>query len=102
MNDRAFVDTNVLIYAVGPASLKRQTAETFLMRPLRQVISSQVAAEFVSVCRQKQILPPDEIPQAINDFMDVMEFVAITPGVIRRGLSVQASYGFSWWDSLII
>ena len=102
MTGRAFVDTNVLVYAVGPASAKRQKAEALLLSVGDAVISSQVIAEFVNVCLKKQILPEKEIGPAAEDFMDVLRFEAVVETTIRRGLDVRERYGFSWWDSLIV
>lgn len=71
MNGRAFIDTNVLIYAVGPASAKQQATEALLLSLSEAVISLQVVSEFVNVCLKKQALPADEVGQAAEDSMDV-------------------------------
>ena len=102
MTGRAFIDTNVLVYAVGPASVKRQKAEALLLSAGEAVISSQVIGEFVNVCLKKQILPEEEVGPAAEDFMDVLRFEAVVEATIRRGLDVRERYGFSWWDSLIV
>jgi predicted nucleic acid-binding protein len=102
MTGRAFVDTNVLVYAVGPASRKREQAEALLLSLEEAVVSPQVISEFVSVCLRKQVLPPAEVRQAAEDFMDVFRLEPLGEGTLRRGLAVRERYGLSWWDSLIV
>ena len=102
MSGRAFIDTNVLVYAVGPASAKRQKAEALLLSLSEAVISAQVVSEFVNVCLKKQVLPENEVGSAAEDFMDVLRFETVEEATIRRALNVRETYGFSWWDSLIV
>ncbi len=102
MTGSAFIDSNVLVYVVGPRTKKREVAETLLRGLGEAMISSQVVGEFVNVCLKKHILPPEEVRQAAEDFMDVLRVEPVTTATLRRGLAVCARYGFSWWDSLIV
>lgn len=102
MSGRAFIDTNVLIYAVGPASPKRSRAEILLRTLPEAVISSQIIAEFVNICLKKQVLSERETAEAASDWMDIFHYVPITEAIVRRAFAVRSRYGFSWWDSLVI
>ncbi len=102
MSGRAFIDSNVLIYAVGPASEKREKAEALLLGLSEAIISSQVVGEFVNVCLKKQVLPESEVRKAAEDFMEALSFRTVDEATLRRGLLVRERYGFSWWDSLIV
>lgn len=102
MSGRAFVDTNVLIYAVGPASPKRKRAEALLRTLPEAVISSQIIAEFVNVCLKKQILSEQETAEAALDWMDVLDYVPITEVIVHEAFAIRSRYGFSWWDSLVV
>lgn len=51
MPDKAFIDTNIVIYALGPTSAKaRHTALLFFEAP---VISTQVISETINVAQKK-------------------------------------------------
>lgn len=55
MKDKAFIDTNLLIYFVSNDEPKRSIAKDILIKKTENIISSQVIGEFVSVTRKKKI-----------------------------------------------
>lgn len=101
MSDKIFLDTNVLVYAVGPDSPKRIIAETLLLRD-DILISPQVIGEFVAVTARKQILKPSEIMLVARNFLHTLPMTVLTGITISLALDVMAKYQFSYWDSLIL
>jgi predicted nucleic acid-binding protein len=105
MSDRAFVDTNVLVYLFDrDAPDKRGRARTLLAElGGRAVLSTQVLQEFfVSVTRKlARPLPEDEAEAAVRDLarLDVVELdVALVLQAITRARRQRLSL----WDSLIV
>jgi len=105
MSDRAFVDTNVLVYLFDrDAPDKRGRARTLLAElGGRAVVSTQVLQEFfVSVTRKlARPLPEDEAEAAVRDLarLDVVELdVALVLQAVTRARRQRLSL----WDSLIV
>ncbi len=101
----AFVDTNILVYAVdnaGEDPRKRQIAREILLLP-RLHLSIQVLNEFISVARnpKKLNLSRDQECQWLREWFDY-KIAAITFPPFQKALKLHLSYQISHWDSLII
>jgi len=70
---KAFIDTNIVIYALGQSS-----AKTVLAAPLSE--TRRLLAMLEATCRVE----------------------IITPATMQRALDIAGRYGFSWFDSLIV
>ncbi|MGD9732828.1 MAG: PIN domain-containing protein [Desulfamplus sp.] len=101
MNDKIFVDTNILVYSVANDSQKRIISDELLIKN-DIVVSSQVINEFVSVTLRKKILPIEKIVEYSKQFMQVFNMVLITTKIIKSALNIMIKYKFSYWDSLIL
>jgi predicted nucleic acid-binding protein len=107
MSDRIFVDTNILVYSrdnTEPA--KQSIAQSVLCELWREGkgrISTQVCNEYyVTVTRKiRHKLTEDEAWEDIED-LEAWNPIPIDMKCLRVGRHVQAGYGLSWWDSLII
>lgn len=100
MKDRIFVDTNILVYALLDDSHKQQTALNLLQSGC--VISTQVLNEFTNVARKKAKLEWQEIHDLSNAIQSLTEIVPLDLAIHNRALTIAASYGYSFYDSLII
>lgn len=96
-----FLDTNVLVYAVGEAGPKRDRAERLTARR-GTVVSDQIIAEFVSACLSKRILPPAETRRAARLYLGQLSIVPNSAAVLTRALVLNERYGFQWWDALVV
>lgn len=97
---KAFIDTNVVIYALGPASTK-----TTLAAPLfagNPSISTQVLSETANVAARRLALPVLDIRTLVSTLEAMCRVEIITPATIHIALDLMARYGFSWYDSLIV
>lgn len=97
---KAFIDTNVVIYALGPNS-----AKTSLAAPLfsnNPVISTQVLSETANVALKKLALPLPETGKLLAMLEATCRVEIVTPATMRRALGIAERYGFSWFDSLIV
>jgi predicted nucleic acid-binding protein len=100
-----FVDTNVLIYYLDEANLKKFEASRLWLAELwksRQGrISFQVLQEFYSTATRKWPALSKEVRAEIRDLLDWRP-VAIDAEILEVGWKVQERYQLSFWDSLIV
>ena len=107
MNDKAFVDSNILIYAYDiTAEAKHQTAKNLLQtlwKTRSGVLSVQVLQEvFVNVTRKiPKPLPMAKGREIVKDYR-LWVSAPTSTDTILRAIDIQANQGFSFWDSLII
>jgi predicted nucleic acid-binding protein len=106
MNGKAFVDTNVLIYAHDvDAGRKHDLAQNILRDLWEQragVLSMQVLQEFyVNVTRKiASPLPKDEARLVVNSYS--MWCVETTPVEIAAAFQIEDEAKIGFWDALIV
>ncbi len=97
---KAFIDTNVVIYALGPASTKTPlAAPLFLGTPS---ISTQVLSEAANVAAKKLAMPTGEIRKLLLTLESLCRVEVIVSATLHLALEIVERYGFSWYDSLIV
>jgi predicted nucleic acid-binding protein len=107
MNDKCFVDTNILVYAHDrSAGLKHQRAQTLLEQLWdsgQGVLSTQVLQELCINLRRRihRPLPVEEVRLLIRDYA-TWEVVTNTPESILQALDIEQRYKTSFWDALIL
>jgi len=101
MNDRFFVDTNILVYSVADDPRKRKAAEYLLLQD-GVVMSPQVISEFVAVTLRKRILEPKKLVEYARKFLQIFQITATNADTVAAALDLMEKYHFSYWDSLIL
>jgi predicted nucleic acid-binding protein len=100
MPAKAFIDTNIVIYSLGPNSAKASlVAPLFAHHP---TISTQVLSETANVAIKKLALPLSETGKLLAMLEATCRVEIVTPATMRRTLDIAGRYGFSWYDSLIV
>lgn len=100
MSDRAFLDTNVLIYAMARGDPRRDPAQQLLERG--GIISVQVLNEFVSVARRKYRLPWEDVIEALEAIRVLCPLpVPITLETHEAALTIAQRHGFHIYDALV-
>ena len=105
MTAPVFVDTNVLIYALDTADLRKQQAayawRAELWRSGRGRISYQVLQEFYVKVTKKW---PSARAQARAEVRDLLAWrpVAVDSLLLEDGWRIQDRYQISFWDALIV
>ena len=69
MQDKVFIDTNVLIYFISDDIKKKIKAKEVLFSRGEPVISSQVINEFINACLTKNLLKLDKIISLSTKFI---------------------------------
>jgi len=68
MKDKAFLDTNILIYLYSLTELEKQQKIFDIIKTHSIIISVQVVNEFSNICIKKLKIAESNIEIAINDF----------------------------------
>jgi predicted nucleic acid-binding protein len=102
---RAFVDTNVLVYAVDTSEPTKQARahELLRSRPESLVISAQVLGEFYVTVTRKLASPlPEREAAAAVDRLSGLPTVAVDAALARAAVGVSRDSQISYWDGLIV
>jgi predicted nucleic acid-binding protein len=106
MSARAFVDTNVLVYAVDadePDKRARARAVLEDADPGSLVLSAQVLGEFYVVVTRKLARPlaPGRAREAV-DALAKLPVVGTDAGLVQAGIAISQAERLSYWDALIV
>jgi predicted nucleic acid-binding protein len=107
MNGRAFLDTNILVYAhdqsAGEKTAKAQELLAQLWKEGRGVLSTQVLQEFCVNVRRKfqQPVKPEQVREAILVYRKWRMVVNRAESVLRA-LEIEKRYQLSFWDAMIV
>lgn len=107
MSDKAFVDSNILVYAHDLGSgTKHDVARALieeLWRDRSGVLSTQVLQEFLVNVRRKAQRPLTvaEASRVVEDFL-AWEVVVNTGQSILQALKLEQQFQVSFWDALIV
>ena len=103
--DRAFVDTNVLVYAIDTNSpSKRARAQSLLAEIAGSiVISTQVLLEFYVTATRKLAKPlsPEDAERRVHELCGT-EVVEVTVPLVRTAVTLAREHRLSLWDALIV
>ena len=98
--NNAFLDSNIVLYALDIDITKRDIAWKLLLG--MPCISLQVLNECSNVLNRKQQWPAEEVAKTLGY---LLAFVRVEPtdvATVRSAWKLQARYRFSYYDSLII
>lgn len=107
MNDKCFVDSNILLYAHDRSTgAKHLLARTLLEKVWQSglgVISTQILQEVCVNLRRKAGSPlsSEEVRSIIQDYLS-WEVVTNTHQSILQALDIEARYKISFWDAMVI
>lgn len=107
MNDRVFLDSNVVIYAHEAGPDPRCLAARRVMQKVTAEasgwISAQVIAEFISTITRKPPvrLAPAEAVAAASRLAGSMTLVPLDEAVVREALRAVERYGLDYFDAQI-
>lgn len=107
MSAKAFVDTNILVYAHDPGcGAKHDRAKALVSRLWEQrsgVVSTQVLQELCVNLRKvaKKPIPQAEAKRMLADYL-TWELVVNDGESIPEALELEERYQISFWDALIV
>ena len=105
MIEKAFVDSNIFLYASDKSESRKRSLARDLVHRLADgqqgVISSQVVNEYLLNVMKKFSLSPQEALIASAIF-ERFHFVRNDLGLSRLAVGIHERHGVSFWDGLII
>src|SRR6266404_5421015 len=105
MTAPVFVDTNVFIYAVDQADLRKQQAarswRAELWKSRRGRTSFQVLQEFFVNVTQKALSSREDARSEVRDLL-AWNPVPVNAITLGHGWKIQDRYKLSFWDALIV
>lgn len=106
-DDKAFLDTNILVYAYDNTAGKKHEIANRIVLDLWTsglgVLSTQVLQEFFVSVTTKIPRPMDAktAKQIVSDLL-TWDVVVIDGQSVLNGVDIQLKYNYSFWDALII
>lgn len=100
MQDKYFVDTNILIYSIGNVIPKKIISVNLMCK--NAVISTQIITESANVMSRKLKYGYSEIRSITDKFAEEMNLHIITHHTIRTSFDIAERYGYSYYDSQVI
>jgi predicted nucleic acid-binding protein len=105
MNERSFIDSNILIYTDDVAFPEKQAIALALLEAGWNtgniILSTQVLQEYFSAVTRKLGVSAETAQRKIELFA-CLDIVSIQHEDILRAIELHRLYKFSFWDSLII
>lgn len=106
MSDRAFLDSNILVYSIDERDKRKQDIARELIIGLINKnschISTQVLQEFYNVATKKLACTKENAKQFVEQFANAFSIYINEPKDIIEGINVSIKTGFSFWDSLVL
>jgi predicted nucleic acid-binding protein len=104
---RAFLDTNIIVYAHDGDEVAKQAQALELLerigRTATAIISTQVLKEFYWVVTSKLRRPvPEDLAHEALLSLASLEVVQVSTGVILDAVRTSRVRALSWWDALIV
>ena len=102
MNERCFLDTNVLIYCYADTEPLKQSRARLVASLPNVVVSTQVLKELVSVLRKKFKQDWPSIKATLDEVTSNFEIYQNDTSAIKQACSIAERYGMYFYDSLIL
>jgi len=100
--DKAFIDTNILIYAYNktyPEKRRRAQEET---EKYDTVISTQVINEFCNTSLYKLSKTHDEVIAAIREITENHIITQVNVTIIIKAITLQKRYHYNYYDCMML
>jgi predicted nucleic acid-binding protein len=102
MNEKVFVDTNILVYLYSEDDLEKRDIARTPIDKYNCVVSTQVLNEFSNVSIKKFKKTSEEIELAIDEIIEQFSVVFINEQTVKHALKIHAKYRYGYFDSLMI
>jgi len=99
MKDRAFFDTNVILYAFDNSDDNKYSKAIACLDKYEPIISTQVIREFANVIIKKKIFSLSVLKEDLTALHHSFEIVEEN---VLKAVDIHSRYKYSFYDSLII
>lgn len=104
MSDKVFIDTNLWVYFFVKDPLEKgdKVGEIIDSQVASLTVSTQVLGELYNVLTRKSTFSQSEVQSIVLDLVNTFSILEIDTPKVLKALEINARYGYSYWDSLII
>lgn len=102
MNERVFVDSNILIYSYSSSEVKKRNAARAVVSDNESFISTQVLQELCNILLKKFGYGQSEAKTAIEENCKNSLLFTNRRETVLRACDIAARYKYSFYDSLIV
>jgi predicted nucleic acid-binding protein len=104
MHDKAFLDTNILIYAYSEDEPKKQSVALHLLDSFEDnvIISKQVINELSNILLKKFKLSSDQVENVLLEIDNVLPIVDFDLTTQIKALKLKERYQLQYYDALIV
>ena len=102
MKDKAFIDSNILIYAHTKQDDKKRKIAQEILYSDSIIGTSQVVNESINVFMKRFKIPLIEIQQIVDQIFLYLPLKTIEHSTIQFAMKICTKYFYSYYDSLII
>lgn len=102
MNERVFLDSNILIYSYSSTELKKQAAARVLVSDNESFISTQVLQELCNILLKKFGYAQSDARAAIEENCNNNLLFTNRRDTILQACKIADRYKLSFYDSLIV
>ena len=108
MNDRYFLDTNIIVYSFDQSSpRKAEVADRLVRQGLltrKGAISYQVVQEFFNVAHRRSPGPMrlEEAQQFLSTVLGPLCIIHSSPALFHKALQLIDRFRLQWYDALIV
>jgi len=102
MKDKAFLDSNILLYAFSMDDPEKQERSGRIIESEPCCTSVQALNEFCNVCLKKWRFNRQTIETAIDYLLGWCSVDQVSTKTLRRALAMQEKYGYSYYDCVML
>jgi predicted nucleic acid-binding protein len=102
MKDKAFVDTNILVYLYSEDEVEKRAAANDAIEKYNCITSTQALSEFSNVCIKKLHTPAEVISKSIDEIASACTVISVEQETIKKALELHHEYKYAYYDCLII
>lgn len=100
MTDKVFLDTNIVLYAIGQDMHKKAVARQLIATI--PMVSAQVINECVNVCLKKFKFDKKQAYAFADTVLNKVNVLPVDEAVIRKSAELAMTHQLSNWDALIV
>jgi predicted nucleic acid-binding protein len=104
MSDKVLLDTNLWVYLYSKAPLdKYEKVNTILLSYIESlIVNTQILGELYNVLLKKKFQTQAQAQEIISQLVAGFDVSQITVMQVVEAIRINARYGYSYWDSLLI
>jgi len=102
MQDKVFIDTNIIIYFYSEDEKDKQKIANELFDNNYSIISTQVINEISNVLFKKFKLSSEDVENVIHEIENNLNVIEFSLKTQIKAIRLKGKYGFQFYDALII